>query len=144
MEGLMIDVYTDGACSPNPGPGAWAFHIPSKGIDKAGAERFTTNNRMEMRAIIEALKATSGPVRIFSDSQLSINVISGRWKGRKSLDLIHEARLFMAGRDVRFEWVRGHNGDPGNERADMLAGRALKRFVRDHNIKPLKPVPNLI
>lgn len=115
------EIYTDGSCNPNPGKGGWAYVIPARGVEKFGVEANTTNNRMEMRAIIEALKATEGPVRIFSDSQLAIKVFNGSWRGKKNLDLVVEAERLMVGRRVTFQWVRGHNGDPGNERADYLA-----------------------
>lgn len=124
MYGEPLDVYTDGSCNPNPGQGGWAYVIPSTGIEKSGAENNTTNNRMEMRAIIEALRETSGYVRIFSDSQMSIYILQGIWKAKKNRDLFHEAKILMTGRYCAFQWVRGHNGNSYNERADYLAGRA--------------------
>jgi ribonuclease HI len=123
---MTCDIYTDGSCTPNPGSGGWAYVIPSKGIEKSGGEKETTNNRMEMRAIVEALRGSEGEpkVRILSDSQLCINTLTGLWKCKKNRDLWFEARALMEGRHVVFQWVRGHNGNQHNERCDFLAGKA--------------------
>ena len=125
---MALVIYTDGSCNPNPGAGGWAYVIPSLGIEKSGAEPDTTNNRMELRAVIEALKASEGEpiVKIFSDSRLAINTISGTWKGKKNLDLIEEGRKLCEGRKVFLRWVKAHNGNPHNERCDKLAGIACR------------------
>lgn len=120
-------VYTDGSCWPNPGPGAWAYVAPSLGVEKSGFEANTTNNRMEMMAIIEAMKGTTGPLTIVTDSQLCIGAFAKGWKCKANLDLVHEGRSLMVGRQVEFRWVKGHSGHVHNERADELAEQA--RFM---------------
>lgn len=117
------DVYTDGSCDTTSGIGGWAYVIPSKGIEEYGGGKETTNNRMEMQAIIEALRATQTEtnVRILSDSQWCINVITGTWKATKNTDLVSQAQAAIRGRNVVFEWVRGHNGNLHNDRCDYLA-----------------------
>ena len=133
----MIEIFTDGACSGNPGPGGWGVLI----IDGAtrtemnGGEPETTNNRMEMRAAIEALKATGdAPVILHTDSQYLKNGINewihgwkrNGWKTSarkpvKNKDLWQELDALTEGRAIDWRWVKGHNGHPGNERADELA-----------------------
>lgn len=83
------------------------------------------NNRMEMKAIVEALRDTEGHVQILTDSQLCIGLLAHRWKAKKNQDLIAEAKKLMFGRVVDFTWVRGHNGNQWNERADFLANTAV-------------------
>lgn len=122
-----MDIYTDGSCSPNPGQGGWAYVIPEKGIEMSGAESDTTNNRMEMKAILEALRGTTGAVRIYSDSKWCISTLTRAWKAKKNLDLIEEGRRLMKGRDVKFHWVKGHSGHVHNDRADHLATRAGRK-----------------
>lgn len=125
-----MEIYTDGSCEPNPGNGGWAYVIPSTGIDKFGGEPDTTNNRMEMQAIIETLRDTVGAVTILSDSQLCIYLLRGAWKAKRNRDQVAEARTLMAGRRVTFQWVRGHNGNQHNERADLLASKGRKATTR--------------
>ncbi|GJL94162.1 MAG: ribonuclease H [Hyphococcus sp.] len=134
----MIKIYTDGACSGNPGPGGWGFVIFSEEdpIERYGGERETTNNRMEMMAVIEALKSLEKdiPVQLFTDSQYVKNGINdwihgwkrNGWKTAskkpvKNKDLWLEIDALVEGRDIDWRWVKGHAGDPGNERADELA-----------------------
>ena len=137
----MVDIYTDGACHPNPGFGGWGFVIPSIGIDKCGGESNTTNNRMEMRAIVEALRyEVDGDVVILSDSTYAINVIGGRWKGKVNKDLISEARALMKGRRIGFKWVKGHSGNRWNEHADKLASIGRKKHMGDRRA-PAAPKP---
>ena len=134
----MIDIYTDGACSGNPGPGGWGVLI----IDGAerrefyGGEAETTNNRMEMTAAIRALQETAGAgeVRLHTDSQYVKNGINDwikNWKRNgwktsakkpvKNQDLWQALDAEIEGRRIDWRWVKGHAGDPGNERADELA-----------------------
>jgi ribonuclease HI len=137
MARQVTEIWTDGACEPNPGHGGWGFVIPSIGIEKHGGESDTTNNRMEMRAIVEALRyPIAGAVLIRSDSILAMNVISGKWNGRANRDLIDEARALMKGRRVGFQWVKGHNGNRWNERADALAALGRKKHLGN---KPAHP-----
>jgi ribonuclease HI len=122
-----MDIYTDGSCTPNPGRGGWAYVIPRHGIEKSGYVADTTNNRMELMAIREALKDPTDPqgtVVIYTDSQLCIYTITGKWKSKKNRDLILECRALIGDRKVTFTWVRGHNGNKHNERCDFLANKA--------------------
>lgn len=136
----MIEAFTDGACAGNPGPGGWGVLMieGERRTEMSGGETATTNNRMEMTAAIEALKATSGPIRLYTDSQYLKNGITDwikGWKrnGWRTADRkpVKNQDLWMAldeavrGRAVEWRWVRGHNGHPENERADMLARAGL-------------------
>jgi ribonuclease HI len=126
-----VIAYTDGACSGNPGPGGWAYRLewPGGEVEEgSGGEPQTTNNREELKAVREALLAvrrrTQGEgdwqVVIRTDSLGVINWLTGKWKRKKNLDLYPGIDPLVDGR-VTFEHVRGHSGDPGNERVDTLA-----------------------
>jgi ribonuclease HI len=124
-------VYADGSCLGNPGPGGWGVVlIEPDGTTRefAGAHPSTTNNRMEITAALEALRITppGTPVVIHSDSQYLIKTMTLGWKRRENLDLWRLLDAEVATRRVRWEWVRGHRGDPGNERADELARSAAE------------------
>lgn len=138
----MIEIFTDGACSGNPGPGGWGVLIVNGGdyIELSGGESATTNNRMEMVAVIEALKATTdaGAVRLHTDSQYVKNGINdwirgwkrNGWKTAakkpvKNQDLWRAIDALCQGRKIEWRWIRGHAGHPGNERADELARMAI-------------------
>ena len=135
-----VIAYTDGACSGNPGAGAWAFRLewPDGTVEEAaGGERLTTNNREELKAVREALRAVrtrvgddpSWRVVVRTDSLGVINWLTRRWKRNKNLDLLTEIDPLVDGR-VRFEHVRGHSGDPGNDRVDRLAVEAYQELAR--------------
>jgi len=121
----VIEIYTDGACSGNPGPGGWAAVILENRSKRAihGRESETTNNRMELMGVIKGLEATdaSSTVKIFSDSQYVVNTMTRNWKRRANGDLWAMLDAEVAKRDVAWEWVRGHAGNPLNEEADVLA-----------------------
>lgn len=134
----VIDMYTDGACKGNPGPGGWGVMLRTDGHERElhGGERATTNNRMELTAVIEGLRALKrrSRVRVHTDSQyvqLGISEWITNWKRRgwltadrkpvKNADLWKELDGLAAGHDVEWLWVKGHAGHPGNERADQLA-----------------------
>jgi len=121
----MIHVYTDGACLGNPGPGGWGAVIIEDDIstELSGKEADTTNNRMEVTAVIEALKKISkeSEIIIYSDSTYVINTMVKNWKRNKNKDLWDLLDRQMIGRKVKWKWVKGHSGDPLNERADRLA-----------------------
>ncbi len=134
----MIDVFTDGACSGNPGPGGWGVLIidGDERVELSGGAAETTNNRMEMLAVIEALKATAKAdgIRLHTDSQYVKNGINdwiNGWKRNgwktaakkpvKNQDLWREIDALSSGRKIEWRWVKGHAGHPGNERADELA-----------------------
>ena len=139
-----IDIYTDGACKGNPGPGGWGALLKSGATEKelCGGEMGTTNNRMEMTAVIEALAALKRPckVTLHVDSQYVLKGMTEwlpGWKARgwktaskepvKNVDLWQKLDALVSGgaHQIEWRWVRGHNGDPGNERADMLANKGV-------------------
>jgi ribonuclease HI len=131
-------IYTDGACSGNPGPGGWGVVLQYGSAVKElhGSEPLTTNNRMELTAVISALEALNRPVRVtlYTDSTYVLNGVT-KWlpgwqrngwltagkKPVKNVDLWQRLAAAMARHEVTWQWVKGHNGDPGNERADELA-----------------------
>ena len=142
-----VEIHTDGACSGNPGPGGWGAILRFNGNEKElkGGEEHTTNNRMELLAVIEALTALkrSCAVDIYSDSQYMRDGITKwihGWKrnGWKTADRkpVKNAELWQKleeekGRhDVTFHWVKGHAGDEMNERADQLARDGMEPFKR--------------
>jgi ribonuclease HI len=135
-----VTIYTDGACKGNPGPGGWGAWLSFGGHEKElwGGERLTTNNRMELTAVIEALGVLKRrcSVTIYTDSEYVRNGISTwihGWKARgwktaakqpvKNVDLWQKLDALSQQHDMTWRWVRGHAGDPGNERADQLANR---------------------
>jgi ribonuclease HI len=135
-------IYADGACRGNPGPGGWGAWLKSGEHERElfGGEPRTTNNRMELRAVIEALAALKRPSRVvvYTDSQYVRNGITTwihNWKKRgwltadkqpvKNTELWQELDRLNAGHQVDWRWVKGHAGDPGNERADALANRGV-------------------
>jgi cyclic pyranopterin monophosphate synthase len=130
----MITIYTDGACTGNPGPGGWAAVIVSGSIRRelSGGEKRTTNNRMEIMGAIKGLAETppNSSVRVFSDSQYLVFTMTRNWKRRKNHDLWEELDRLVAERDVQWEWIMGHVGDPGNERANALACEAARAIRR--------------
>jgi len=120
-----ILVYADGSCEGNPGPGGWGVVIVSpEGKHRLnGGDSRTTNNRMEIMAAIEALRALDPgiPVILRSDSQYLVKTVNDGWRRTKNQDLWKELDAEIARHEVRFEWVRGHAGDALNEEADALA-----------------------
>jgi len=133
-----VEIFTDGACSGNPGPGGWGALLRWNGTEKElkGGERDTTNNRMEMMAAIQALEALKRPAHIdlYTDSVYLRDGITKwihNWKAKgwktaakkpvKNVDLWQRLEAAMARHQVEWHWVKGHNGHPENERADMLA-----------------------
>ena len=137
-----VVIYTDGACSGNPGPGGWGALLTFDGKEKelSGGARETTNNRMELTAAIEALKALKRPCRVtlWTDSTYVKDGITKwihNWKAKgwktankkpvKNADLWQALEAAMARHDVTWKWVKGHAGHPGNERADSLARNAI-------------------
>ncbi len=140
----IAEVYTDGACSGNPGPGGWGAVLGWQGKTReiSGGEAATTNNRMELMAAIAALESLTRPVtvRIHTDSTYVKDGITQwihRWKRNgwktankkpvKNEDLWRRLDAALARHDVSWHWVKGHAGHPGNERADALAREAVPR-----------------
>jgi ribonuclease HI len=138
-----VEIHTDGACSGNPGPGGWGAVLRWRGRTRelSGCAPATTNNRMELLAAISALEALKRPmaVRLFTDSAYlrhGITTWLPAWKERgwrtadkkpvKNQDLWERLEEALARHQVEWRWVRGHSGDPDNERADQLARTALR------------------
>ncbi|MCG8427596.1 MAG: ribonuclease HI [Chromatiales bacterium] len=141
----VVEVFTDGACKGNPGPGGWGALLRYKGHEKelCGGEAETTNNRMELLAVIKALEALtrSSHVRITTDSQYVKNGITQwihNWKRNgwrtsnkkavKNADLWQQLDQQVAQHQVEWAWVKGHSGHPENERADQLANRGIEQL----------------
>ena len=143
-----VTIYTDGACKGNPGPGGWGVLLSQGGTEKEifGGELGTTNNRMELSAVIEALSALKRPCRVtlYLDSEYVRKGITEwihGWKARgwrtaakapvKNVDLWHrlDALVATSGHVIDWRWVKGHAGDPGNERADGLANKGVERAL---------------
>ena len=127
--------YADGSCIGNPGAGGWGVLIlEPDGSERelSGGDPSTTNNRMEITAVIEALRAVAPGVEVTvrSDSQYVVKTMTLGWKRRENVDLWQQLDAEVAQRKVNFEWVRGHAGDPHNERADELANRAATQAAR--------------
>lgn len=122
-----ITAYTDGSCNPNPGRGGWGYIIieNNKEIESAyGGEDDTTNNLMEMTAVIKALeKFPNANMKIYTDSQYVINGATGAWKLNKNLDLWDRLKELSKNRKIEYVWVRGHDGNKFNEKVDQLAKR---------------------
>lgn len=125
MQNNAIVIHTDGACKGNPGPGGWGAVIEQNGgqLQLSGGEPQTTNNRMEMTAVIKGLEAVdpAASVLISSDSTYVVNTMTKGWKRKANQDLWDQLDALVRNRDVSWQWVRGHNGDRGNELADRLA-----------------------
>ena len=130
----MVDIYTDGACKGNPGPGGWGAVILGDGAKRTlqGGERETTNNRMEITAVIEGLRRLreQEEVTVYSDSQYVINTMTKNWKRKKNQDLWAKMDTEVRSRNVKWQWVRGHDGHPLNEEADRLAVEEATRHAK--------------
>ena len=125
-------IYADGSCIGNPGPGGWGVVIVRPDGSEGefhGSNPATTNNQMEITAAIEGLRQTEpgSKVLLRSDSQYVINTMTLNWKRRKNHELWDALDAETALRKVTFQWVRGHNADPLNERADRLANLGSRR-----------------
>ena len=138
-----VEIWTDGACKGNPGPGGWGVLLKMGAVEKTlhGGEPLTTNNRMEMLAVIEALGALKRPCKVLLhvDSQYVMKGMTEwihGWKQRgwrtadkkpvKNADLWQRMDEEVAKHSITWKWVKGHAGDPGNERADLLANRGVE------------------
>jgi ribonuclease HI len=120
-----LTVYTDGSCSPNPGRGGWGFIAIEEDADVyiSGGEKKTTNNIMELTAVIEPLKMYSHykKFHFYSDSLYVINCATGKWGRHKNKQYWAEYDKVSKGKNIKFTWVKGHNGDEYNELVDKLA-----------------------
>jgi ribonuclease HI len=130
-------VYTDGSCLKNPGgPSGWSFCLPDD--DNiwvvSGGVSSSTNNRMELMAVIEALKWVTGPeYEIYTDSLLTLKCAQGIWKRKANLDLWEEYETTSKGKLLHWNWVKGHSGDEFNEIVDKAA-RAEAKFQKNKNL----------
>lgn len=142
---VALEIYTDGACQGNPGPGGWGamIYYPSGKVKRlSGGEKDTTNNRMEMQAVIEALAAVndSEGVVLYSDSKYLLKGVTewmSGWKKKswktasgspvKNKDLWQKIDGYQQSLDIQWRWVKGHSGDPKNEAVDALAKAAVVR-----------------
>jgi ribonuclease HI len=141
-----VTMFTDGACRGNPGPGGWGVLLVSDSKEKElyGGASDTTNNRMELMAAIEGLRALKrhGGVTIYTDSEYLRRGITEwieQWKRRgwktaakkavKNVDLWHALDDVVKGKEIEWHWVKGHSGHPGNERADELANRGVDEML---------------
>jgi ribonuclease HI len=130
---ITIEIWTDGSCLGNPGPGGWAFVITDgyRTHEESGCEDATTNNRMEIMAAIKAFQFLSGNTNIravvYSDSLLLVNTMSHGWKKRTNVDLWEELDRLVEHRHISWKWVKGHAGLAQNERCNALAQKAIMR-----------------
>ena len=138
-------MFTDGSCSGNPGPGGWGTILRYKGVEKelSGGEHETTNNRMEMTAVISGLKALNEPceVDLYTDSKYVCDSVTKGWvyswkknnwrkadkKPALNVDLWEEMLILLEKHKVTFHWLKGHNGHPENERCDALAVKETQK-----------------
>jgi ribonuclease HI len=143
---MMVEIYTDGACRGNPGPGGWGatLQMGEHFRELSGAEAMTTNNRMELTAVIAALEVLkrSVPVKLYTDSEYVRRGITEwlvGWKSRgwrtadrkpvKNQDLWERLDAVAARHQIEWHWVKGHSGVPGNERVDRLANAAIDALL---------------
>jgi ribonuclease HI len=129
----MKTIYTDGSCIKNPnGPGGWCAIILDDVFELiiSGSDKSTTNNKMELKAVIEALKFIEKGEKcmIYSDSQLTINCASGKWCRKANIDLWNEYEIVSKDKYIDFEWVKAHNGDYYNEKVDNIAYQEAKQI----------------
>ncbi len=141
-----VNIYTDGACRGNPGPGGWGVLLVAGDTERelCGGAAETTNNRMELTAAIRALEAMKRRchVSIYTDSKYVLQGVTEwleQWKRRgwktaakkpvKNEDLWRELDDLLAGHDIEWHWVKGHSGHPGNERADALANQGIDNML---------------
>ncbi|MEN0019470.1 MAG: ribonuclease HI [Planctomycetota bacterium] len=145
----IVELFTDGACSGNPGAGGWGFilrhPVSGKAVERNGGERETTNNRMELSAVIHGLDSLTRPsvVELYSDSKYVLDGLKSwldGWKKKgwktaskqpvKNRDLWQRLDELRQEHELRFHWIKGHNNHPENERADELAVEARDRMAQ--------------
>ena len=141
-----IEIFTDGACSGNPGPGGWRAILKYNGKEKiiSGGEEYTTNNRMELSAVVYALKALREPCEtiLTTDSKYVVDSVSKGWvyswqknnwkksdkKPALNVDLWQELLPLLEKHNIVFKWIKGHRGHPENERCDKIAVKERQKF----------------
>ncbi len=142
-----IDIFTDGACSGNPGPGGWGSILRYNGVEKelSGSQPDTTNNRMELTAVIEAFKALKEPceVTVYTDSKYVCDAVTKGWvyswkkngwkkadkKPALNVDLWEELLSLLETHKAEFVWLKGHAGHPENERCDRMAVNEYSKYL---------------
>jgi len=146
MSSNIVEIYTDGACRGNPGPGGWGASLRFNGTQKDfyGGEIETTNNQMELMAVIQALESLtrSCPVKIYTDSKYVLDGMTKwlpNWKKKgwktaskkpvKNVELWKRLDAAVQANEVSWQWVKGHSGDEGNECADALANRGIDEML---------------
>ncbi len=146
MSTKFVEIYTDGACRGNPGPGGWGASLRYNGKQKDlhGSDENTTNNRMELMAVIQGLEALTAPqaVKIYTDSKYVLDGMTKwlpGWKKKgwktaakkpvKNVELWQRLDAVVQANEVSWQWVKGHSGDAGNECADMLANRGIDEML---------------
>jgi ribonuclease HI len=147
-------VYTDGACAGNPGPGGWAWATAPDGeLRDSGGEAQSTNQRMEIMAVLEALRSLEGQLTIVSDSTYVVNCFRDKWWVRwkangwknsqrqpvANVDLWQPLIELVIERSPKFQWVKGHSGDPMNDLVDALAVAASKGPFPPRAVSPVPP-----
>ena len=142
----IVEIYTDGACKGNPGVGGWGVYLRYKGQEKEvyGGDKSTTNNQMELMAAIMALESLKRPcqIRLYTDSKYVLQGITEwmtNWKARgwktasrqpvKNVELWRRLDAAIQIHQIEWVWIKGHSGDPGNERADRLANLGVEHAV---------------
>ncbi|KKN77034.1 hypothetical protein LCGC14_0363730 [marine sediment metagenome] len=138
---MSITIYTDGSCKGNPGPGGWAavfLHSRAPRVDRfiSGGAAQTTNNRMELTAAIKGLEAIGWgtPITIYSDSMYIVGTMTKGWQRRYNVDLWDRLDKAAEGKDIEWVWVKGHDGNVGNEEADRIAQAEAEKWrsiIRD-------------
>lgn len=148
MSKKNVEIYTDGACRGNPGPGGWGASLRFNGQQKDlyGSAQKTTNNRMELMAVIQALESLtrSCTVKVYTDSKYVLDGMTKwlpGWKKRgwktaakkpvKNVDLWQRLDAAVQANEVSWQWVKGHSGNAGNEYADLLANRGIDELIRE-------------
>jgi len=143
----QVEIYTDGSCLNNPGFGGWAYIVRYKKYEKIafGACENTTNNRMELLAIIEALKILKEPceIKLFTDSNLMVQSINEwlftwvkkNFKNKKNVDLWQEYLKLAKNHKIKAFWIKAHNGHKENEKCDFLAKQAAQNLQKENNEK---------
>jgi ribonuclease HI len=142
----IVEIYTDGACRGNPGPGGWGAWLKYAGVEKElyGGEKESTNNRMELMAAIQALEALTQPcaIKLYTDSKYVLQGITewmNNWKKRgwktaakkpvKNEDLWRRLDAAIEKHTINWSWVKGHSGNEGNEKADELANKGIESLA---------------
>ena len=139
-------LYTDGSCIGNPGPGGWASIIIINDVKTtlSGSDEETTNNKMEITAVIKGLEQfpENSSVKIFTDSEYVINTMTKNWKRNTNLDLWNRLDSFVINRTIEWNWVKGHSGNKLNDEADLIANGEAKKIIQKKKLTHLNKEGN--